>query len=472
MAEQRGRNVFQIVRDSWIEARRFFREELWDMDLSTLPKIKTFGLSLIRVTTIVVRGFAVDRCTLQASALTYYSLMALVPIVALMLSVSKGLGAQQRLMELIGVEKVMDSGQFAVQQGSRLAQLPEEAHQVVYTIFNAVENTNFGALGAIGLGILFWTVIKGMGKIENAFNDIWGVHEPRSLLRKFADYVSVLVMVPVMVLLATSVNALLSSDKVTTLLEGKLGPLYYFYEKGLGLSGLFFIILAFVFLYMFMPNTKVRLFPALTGGFVGGGLWYAAQGIYFMAQVGLAQKNAIYGTFAAIPFFIFWVYLSWVVVLFGDEIAFAIQNYKTYVMERRAEDASFATRQMLAMLVVYDVSRAFYNDHPSWDPHVFSEKHHIPVRLVTSITSQLSEAHVLIPTAQRDPKYVPGKDIGRLTLADVEKALRGPVSSNVAQATEQESDYLKNAFQQRFTESTDDISRTTMRDILEKEKLA
>ncbi|MFO7821236.1 MAG: YihY/virulence factor BrkB family protein [Lentisphaeria bacterium] len=465
------KKIIHTVTQAWHDARRFYGEELWDMDVSTLPRLKKAGTTFLRVIGIVIKGLITDRCTLQASALTYFTLMSMVPVLAMMLAVAKGLGAKEALMDKVGLERVQAAGEgggYVIVEGSKLAELPPEATSMITqaadVILGAVESASFGTIGAIGLAVLFWSVIKVMGKIENTFNDIWGVKEARTMVRKFSDYISVLVLVPIMVLMATSINAVLTSGKVAGLLQSKIGPLYYLYEKLLGLSGVSFLFLAFMCLYMFMPNTRVKLFPALIGGIVGGGIWYLWQGVYFFLQVEAGQKNAVYGTFAAIPLFLFWVYLSWVIVLFGAEIAFAVQNHRTYAQEQAAKDATFATRQMLTIIIMFEVCRDYYRGARKWDPYDFSMENGIPIRLVKEALKILTDNRVLLQT--EDGSFVPGKDLSKLTLADAEHALVGEISPSVRKTIAHEHNTLHTKFKNYFDQFNESLADISLRDLV------
>jgi len=405
-----------------------------------------------------------------------------------MFSVSKGVGAQEKIMEIIGIRRVMatvdatlpvsertvepddEQVEYEVVPGSRLAELPAEAAQAARIIFRSVDRASFGAIGAVGVALLFWTVIKVMGKIEKTFNSIWGVREGRSLLRKFADYISVLIMVPIIMLLATSVNAMLSSEQFTNMLQVRLGPLFWFYDRALGLTTLLMLFLAFMFLYMFMPNTRVRVFPALIGAIVGGTLWYLTQWGYFSLQVGLAKKNAIYGTLAAVPVFLLWVYLNWLIVLIGAEIAFAVQSFHTYPFEYMAESASFSTRHVLSMLIVHEVCQEFMEKGEKWNPEDFSRKYGIPVRLVSSVLHELVEGNILVRTGTRDARYLPARDIERLTLNDVERAVRGETSTAVNIAAQTESPFLNRAIKEHYALLTDALEKTSFRRMLLEEE--
>jgi len=391
-------------------ARQFIREELWDRDLTALPRMKKLLFTFCRVGTIVFKGLIADNCGLQSAALSYITLVSMVPVLALMFAVSKGFGAQAKVMEIIG---------------GQLSELPEKSAEFIEQVFALVNNTNFGALGGIGLLLIFWTVIKMLGKVESTFNTIWGVPESRSTMRKFADYISVLVVVPILILASTSINTMLSSGSIAQLLEQKLGPLYVVYQRGISLTGLISLFAAFSLLYAFMPNTRVRLVPATIGGICGGFTWYAAQRVYIVLQVGVTKYNAIYGTFAAIPFFLTWLYMSWLIVLIGAEIAFAVQNHVTYLAESATADASVATRRLLGMVVVYEICQAFARDQQPWSVTEYGKTHNIPVRLLADVTYRLEQSHLVVPLDERRTSFVPAKDINLLTLADVEHAFIG-----------------------------------------------
>ena len=248
--------VRHSIRTAIADAKLFVNQKLWDRDLAALPRVKRLAFSSCRIITIVIKGFISDRCALQASALTYISLMSMVPVLALMLSLSKGFGAQEMLMETIGIRRIGtvasstngpaangdvqnapqaaqappadplgegsgdDMGAcFEVIEGSKLSELPPQAAKVVQVIFAYVDNTNFKRLGVVGLLFLLVSVLKAAGKVEQSFNLIWGIHESRSVYRKFSDYLSVLIVVPVLMLGATSVNTALSSEHVETVVQ-------------------------------------------------------------------------------------------------------------------------------------------------------------------------------------------------------------------------------------------------------------
>ena len=438
------------------DARRFFVSELWDRDMATLPRMRQLLFALCRVSVIVVRGFLGDNCGLQASALTYITLMSLVPMLALMFSFSKGIGLQSRLVETIGLERYEEvatidgkevregkfrvvappaqgadgvaSGEGSGKEGAGptgLGSLPVPLKRVVVQILELVENTSFGKLGLVSLAFLFWAVIKAVSKVENTFNHIWGVTKSRPLLRKLCDYFFVLVLIPVAFLVATSASAMLESQAITDHLEVWAGPLILVYERLIRLSGFVLVGLSFSFLYLFMPNTKVKYFPALAAGFVTAALWFVTQFLYIHMQIGLTKFNAIYGTFAALPFFLAWLYANWTIILFGAEVSFALQHHETFVLEGGTPLAPNAARIALGIACVHEASRSFLAGDGAWSAAEYSTRNTVPARLVLEVCGVLAEKGILVSVEERDGRFVPGRDIALLTPGDVEEAFRG-----------------------------------------------
>lgn len=434
-----------LVRD----ARRFFETELWDRDLATLPRMRQLLFALCRVCVIVVKGFLGDNCGLQASALTYITLMTLVPMLAVMFSFSKGVGLQNRLIETIGLERsemvetvdgqevrevvfrLASPPEDVVEKPSRngskmsLESLPVPAQEVVVKILGYVENTRFGKLGLVSLLLIFWAVIKAVSRMEHTFNHIWGITKARPLLRKVCDYFFVLMLIPIAFLVATSATAMLESPAIADRLREWVGPLYVLYEHLIRLSGFVLVGLAFSFLYLFMPNTKVKVFPALVAGFVTALLWFITQFLYIRMQVGLTKFNAIYGTFAALPFFLAWLYANWTLILFGAEVSFALQHHETFVLEGATSDVPVGARVALAIICVHEASRSFLLGEGPWSAAAYSRQHMVSARLVLEVCAVLVAKGILVSVEERDGRFMPGRDIALLTPADVEEAFRG-----------------------------------------------
>ena len=458
----------------YADAKAFFQEELWVKDLSALPRVRQLLFALCRVVMIVIRGFKDDQCSLQASALTYITLVSLVPMLAIMFSFSKGLGMQKRVLDKIGVERyqvedasardgvtwryrvISNSSAPAADDGGAVAppkkaetqspgvvvgekspgagnasglagRLPEPMQKALVTVFNYVENTSFAALGLIGLLLLLFSVIKSMARLEESFNIIWGVKRGRPFLRKLSEYLVVLILLPVIFLIATSVNTLLLSNQFFAYLQEHVGFAAWLLEKLGALCGVAFVLFGFAFLYMFMPNTKVKSFPALIAGSTVGLLWYVVQWAFLSLQVGLTKYNTIYGTFAALPFFLAWLYANWSIILFGAEVSFAIQNHRTIHLEKASESMGTGACIILGQVILYEASKAFRDGRGSWNPAKFGRENSIPSRVLQRIVDVLDRHGVLIKVAGETAegfRYVPGRDLAVLSPADVEEAFR------------------------------------------------
>ncbi|WP_236685550.1 YihY/virulence factor BrkB family protein [Geobacter pickeringii] len=319
---------------------------------------------------IVCRGFFADQCLLRASALTFSTLLSIVPLFALAFAVLKGFGVQNTLEPFI------------------LSQVAAGSHEIVERIVTYINNTKVGSLGAVGLAALLVTAVTLLGNIEEAFNAIWGVRETRPLHRKFSDYLSVLISGPLLLFAALSVTTTLQSQRFvqwlirTSYLGDLLVPLFH-------LVPYLSIWLALVFLYMFIPNTKVRFPSAVVGGMIAGTLWQGAQWGYIHFQVGVGRYNAIYGTLAVLPVFMIWLYASWLIVLFGVEVVYAHQHLRTLRREVRVPSVSSAVRERLALALMLEIARAFFQDIPPRSAAGLAEFLDVPERIVREILDGL-----------------------------------------------------------------------------------
>ncbi|WP_239027776.1 YhjD/YihY/BrkB family envelope integrity protein [Geomonas subterranea] len=342
---------------------------------------------------------------LRATALSFTTLLSLVPLLALAFSVLKGLGAQNRLVPLI------------------LKQVTAGNEEVVNRVISYIGNTNMGSVGAIGLAALLFTAISMLGSIEEAFNVIWGVPETRTFYRKFSDYLSVLVSAPLLLLAATSITTTLSSKWLTGwIMEWTyLGDLFLF---TLGLTPYLVVWIAIFLLYVFMPNTRVRFDSALIGAVLAGTLWQFAQWAYIHFQVGAGNYNAIYGTLAALPILMVWIYVSWIIVLFGMEVVAAHQNRGTFRRDIRGREISHELRELVALAALRHVAEAFYRGEPPWGEHHLAAKLGVPLRIVRSTLEHLRDQGFIVMAGEGRGSYYPARDLDQVSIADVLLSLR------------------------------------------------
>lgn len=394
------------------KAADFVRRDVWRIRRKKLPPGKSFFLNLLRVLILSIRGFDEDKCQLRASALTFFSLISIVPVAAMAFGIAKG----------FGFEKMLES-----QLRDRLAGHDDIIDKVIEFSHSLLETTQGGVLAGIGLIVLFWAVIKMLGHVEGSLNDIWGIKEQRSWGRKFGDYLSLMLVCPVLVILSSSAT-LIVVTQVTRILEEvavleAIGPVVLFLLKLLPYSLLWGL---FTFLYIFMPNTKVRFAAALPAGIIAGTVFQVVQWGYITFQIGAAKYNAIYGSFAAIPLFLVWLQLSWLIVLYGAELSFALQNVDTYEFEPDALQASRRLKTLLSLHVAQRLVHNFSRGAPPLSARQLSRELEIPIRLVNEILFELTRSGILSVVDTRtggDQGFQPACDIQSLTIQHVIDAM-------------------------------------------------
>lgn len=380
----------------WERTRQFLFHDVWTIELSSLSGVKGFLIHCLRVSQLLVKGFREDNLAIHAAALTFSTLLAIVPVLAIALSVARGLGAGQDLVARIN---------------EHVDQMPEAFRDYVRQNITQVTTADFYAIGGLGLLLLLVMAIQVMSSIETSFNIVWGIRNSRNILRKIAYYTSTLVVVPVLILAAGTLTA-----TVRPLIE-KIG-LAAFHAGLLKLTPLLVGWIGFSFLYGFVPNTKVQLRPALVSGFVGAVLWNGWLRFYLAVQP-TENVKFVYGAVAAVPLFLAWLFVSWVIVLLGAELAFAVQNSSTYRMERIAPRASVRAKMLLALSVVTRAAEALANDQRPFDLDQFAGERRVSIRLVNEVVSLLSRAGLLAEVAEHEGRYVLLRSPERVTVREV-----------------------------------------------------
>jgi membrane protein len=289
--------------------------------------------------------------------------------------------------------------------------------------FARVEQISFTALGGTGLVLLLWMVISVLGRVEGAFNTVWGVTAGRSVWRRFTDYLSILVVLPVLIAAASSVPAV---DLVMRLLDEPGAALVRRLLESAPLKAATVLAttgLCFTFVLMFMPNTRVRTRSGLAGGFVTALLFLAWMRFCAAVQVGVASRGRIYGSFAVVPIVLFWVYVSWQIILFGAEVAFAVQNCGTYRMEAGAGKASFRARSMVALSIVVAAARGMLGQSGRFDVAAYAREKRIPVRLLNDVIADLERLGLIAAVADDEGTYALLRSPDALLVVDVLESL-------------------------------------------------
>jgi membrane protein len=410
--------------------------DLWRIRRKDLSRKNLFLITPLRVIILALRGFYEDKCTLRASALTFFSLLSIVPVVALVFGIAQGFGSDKALEKQL-LEKF--PGQEEV-----LAQVMEFARSLL-------EQTKGGVMAGIGLVVLFWIVIRLLSNIEHSFNEIWEIKKSRSMVRKIADYISIMLICPVLIIVSSGFTVFIITQ-ITHITErfailGFFSSLIFFSFKLLPYC---VICGVFTFIYIFMPNTKVKFLYGFIAGVIAGTAYQVAQWGYIHFQVGVAQYNAIYGSFAALPLFLIWIQISWLIVLFGAEISFALQNVDTYEFEPDCSRVSILYKRLLALQITHLITKNFSNEVKPLTANQISHTLEIPIRLVHQILYELVGCGIAVETnteEDREFAYQPACTINHLTIKHVIDALEKSGTDDIPVAQNRElkilSDTLK-----------------------------
>lgn len=382
----------------------FLQHDLWRIDLVHDSKLHAFGVEALRVTHLVVKGAKDDHCKLHASALTYATLMAIVPFFVILFSISGVIGftaAKESLLEWS-------------------AEIPQ-IQEGIESLIQMVEKVDMAALGVFGGVIFLYIIFKLLSGIEESFNQIWGVQSSRTIADKAQNYLSVLVVTPILMLLANFISIKLAA------FSGQSQWLGSVIKTLLQMAPVLIMTVAFVAVLMFIPNTKVAFRAALIGGFTSAFLAIVLQVLMVKVGIGVTRLSKIYGTLAYIPIFLFWLQMSWSILLFGAELAFAIQNRDTYAEEQAAVRASLVSKLWVAFSVMQEAVRVFQGSDASLNAVAYARSNNIPIRLMNEVITVLSRAQLLGEVGSEGsdsfallqaPEHVTAKKIYDLMITD------------------------------------------------------
>lgn len=392
--------------------KTFLGIEIWNVRLRDIPLSRRVPVGVLRVLVLCGRGIEANQDMLKASALTFYALLSVVPILAMAFGLAKG----------FGFEEALEAHLLKVMPGQE-----EVVVRIVGFSRALLQDVKGGLMAVIGLATLLYAFIKILSHIENAFNAIWGVPEGRRLGRKIADYLAVLAIAPCLYAASSSLTLLITSG-VQALLER--GGLLRHLQGGASLLsamlplGLWGVL--FSFLYLFLPNTRVSFTAGLLGGFVAGALYHLFQWAYITLQVGVSSYNAIYGSFAAIPLFFVWMQAGWVIVLFGAEVAHAYEDMERREYQEEGRALGPGARRLLALEILHWMVQRFAEAAPPVHARQIRDLLHLPADLTGETLLWLEEAgliHEVKAGKEGRAAYLVAQDPDLLTLGYVLDAL-------------------------------------------------
>lgn len=398
------------MRKSWSTLRKYFVVDFYyavlrkDIQRSTF--ITDIIFKAIAIVTISVSRFVRNSNNVAASALTFYSILAFIPVAALAIAIARGFGVAKVLEEELRTQSIANQ---------------EVINFIVNFATRALENTSGGLVTGLGIVILLWAVIKVLGSAEHAFNRIWGVKQGRSLVKKFTDYLSLMFIAPILFILVSSINVFLSSNLQSIAMED--GFLSY---AGSLISSLMNIVpyllvwVLFIFLYMFMPATPVKFKHAFWSGIIAGTVYQIVQWFYIRFQFGVSSYNAVYGSLAALPLLLVWLQLSWSIVLWGGELCYISRNRHFMYRNALYHQNWWVDNVEIAIRIIRYIAAEYMDNNGGPTLGMISQKLRINTGKLRVVLEQLTEKHILAEVRQDDDvSFYPAIDLHRLSLADI-----------------------------------------------------
>jgi membrane protein len=388
----------------------FFVREIWDIEINSLCRSRAFLIQTLRMLYVIIREFYEGHLTLRAMSLVYTTLLSLIPVLAISFSVLKAFGVHNEIAPFLS---------------NFLAPFGPAKELIIKKIIEFVENTKVGVLGSIGLAMLIYTVISLIQKIEDSLNYIWKVNTLRSFSRRFSDYMSVVLIAPVLIFTAISLTAYAMNTAVAQKLISiePFGTTIYCTAK---LFPYIFVCGAFTFIYKFIPNTKVKFTSALVGGIFAGVLWETI-GWGFASFIASSTKYAaIYSGFAIVILFMIWLYYSWLIILVGAEISFYYQHPQFLTIKKELVLLSNRLKERLALLTMFLIGYNYYHNKPLWTFNSLVERLGVSfsVEPLERILTTLKGKGFIIETGDEPPRYIPARDIETIKLKELIYSVR------------------------------------------------
>lgn len=392
---------------------KFFSVDLWRIPKTDDAPLKNFFLGILRLIVSASNGFTRDECYLKASALTFYSMLSIVPVLAVAFGIAKGFGFEEHLQSLVR---------------DRFQDQPEVADSVIKFSYSMLAQAQGGLIAGIGIIALLYSVIRLLANIESSLNDIWKVRVARSWTRRFSDYLATIIFCPIFFAASSSLSIFMMTEIIrATRRFGYYETLSPVISFSFHLFPFVLVWLLFSFIYILMPNTRVKLRYGVLGGVVAGTAFQLLQYFYIQFQIGVSNFGAIYGSFAALPLFLMWVQLSWLTVLAGAEIAYHAENesYEFSSLYGANEPKVPVTQRILGILFAYRCVQAFSSGHEPMSSAQLAEESGISQLHARDILESLTNAGILTELKKHATEecFSPARDVSTITLKSVWDAM-------------------------------------------------
>lgn len=390
------RKYFVFLKRNVLRTLRFLTYDIWRVNKGDESIIRMSFYNGIKAFILVFRNINGSQISTRASALTYSTLLSIVPLLAVLFAIARGFGFQ----------KIVESQLFSVFSGQEAA-----LSSAMEYVDKSIAYAQGGIFLGVGVVLLLYTVINLLSNIESNFNNSWGVKKGRSYYRMFTDYLALIIIAPVFLVLNAGISIFLSS--VDSMVAVVVSPLMKVVPFAI-------TILLFTFLFSYIPNTKVKISAALLGGIFTGVVFQVFQMLYIGGQIWISKYNAIYGSFAALPLLLLWLQLTWMMILLGVELSFAYQNVNKFSFEHETDNISKRYKDFVIIMIMSLIVKRFEKGKTPYSADELSEKHKIPTKLTQDILFFLESVGLIVEVTTDDDwisGYVPAIDINKITVS-------------------------------------------------------
>lgn len=380
------------------KAIHFLTHGIWRITEGENKAKKTYFFNIIKAFILTLRNINGSKLNTRAGALTYNTLLSIIPLLAVLFGIARGFGFQnivesQLLQYFSGQRTIIEKSMEFIDKSLKYAQ--------------------GGLFLGIGVVLLLFSVISLISSIEDSFNIIWRIKKGRTIFRKFTDYLALIIITPVFLICNAGLSIILSSTTDVQIIDWVTSPL-------LKIVPFVITILLFTLIYIYIPNTKVKISAALLAGIFSGSCFQVFQILYITGQIWISKYNAIYGSFAVLPLLLLWLQLSWFICLLGVELSFAYQNINKFSFEKEITNISRRYKDFVLLLVTTLIVKRFEGAEMPYTADELSEKYKIPTQLASDTLYYLQQVGLIAETPTKDPReiaYIPAVDINLITVS-------------------------------------------------------
>ena len=429
----------------------FLRRDLWHLDTEHLNRFRTWLVYLLKLIYATIKGFTENELTLRAMSLVYTTLLSIVPLLAFSVSILKAFGVVENQLEPF--------------LNNFLEPLGEKGTDITSQILEFINRINFGVLGVVGLLLLIYTSVSLIMKIEDSLNHIWNIKRGRSIIRRLSDYITILLIGPVLMFSAIGLTASFESNAIVQKVLS-IEPLGMLVLLGAKLIPYIFVFLVFTFIYMVIPNTKVKFKSAFIAGAIAGIAWQTTGWVFAISVAKSTKYAAIYSSLAVLILFMIWLYVNWLILLIGAQIAYCHQNLDTLDLGRTIFKLSSKIKEKLVFVIMYLIGYNFYHDRDKWTFDALVKELGLPQESVDSAISELKDKKLILETGEDPSYYLPAKDLEVITLNEIINAARTNKETMLL-----ENRYLSNPQIDKITGEVDNaihdaLGQKTLKDIV------